>query len=165
MRIALSILICFVVSFANPMIVKGEDLMIANGKRVYFDYTLTVEGEVADTSEGKQPLDYIHGQQMIIPGLERQLEGLKIGDERDIHIKPEEGYGLSNPELIVEVPKERFNVDVEPKEGMMLDMQTDDGRKFTGVIIAVKEGTLRLDFNHPLAGKELNFKIKVVDIK
>jgi FKBP-type peptidyl-prolyl cis-trans isomerase SlyD len=165
MKAGLSILICFVLCFANPMISKGEDLMIGNGKRVYFDYTLTVDGELADTSDGKEPLDYIHGQQMIIPGLERQLEGLKVGDEKEIKVKPEEGYGMPNPELIVDVPRERFNTDVEPEKGMMLDMQTDDGRRFTGIIVAVQENILKLDFNHPLAGKELNFKIKVVDIK
>ena len=145
--------------------VYAEDLMIAPNTTVDVDYTLTVDGQVVDTSEGKAPLQYTQGAGMIIPGLERQLEGLKIGDERDLNVPAAEAYGPVNPTLMIEVPKANLDSGIDPKVGMVLQMQQENGQMVPGTITEVKDQSIVLDFNHPLAGKDLTFKVKVVDIK
>ena len=143
---------------------KGATMTITDGKTVKIDYTLTVDGKVADTSKGKKPLEYVQGKHMIIPGLESQLKGLKVGDTKHVVVSPEDGYGKVNPKLVVQIPKKNLNSNTEPQVGMVLEMTTPDGQKVPGVIKAVDGDTLTVDFNHPLAGKELDFDIKVVDI-
>ncbi|MCA9407256.1 MAG: peptidylprolyl isomerase [Candidatus Omnitrophica bacterium] len=143
---------------------QAEDNVIVDGKTVKFDYTLTVNGTVADSSEGKVPLEYVHGKNMIIPGLEKKLAGLKVGDEQEIVVSPDEGYGQVNPQMIIEVPKANLPPEVEPQKGMVLQMTTQTGQALPGIIEEVKDETVALNFNHPLAGQELAFKIKIVEI-
>ncbi len=83
--------------------------MIKEGSKAKFDYTLTVEGKVADTSAGRGPLEYTHGAGMIIPGLEKELLGMKVGDKKTVTVKPEEGYGPVLQEAIKRVPKEAIS--------------------------------------------------------
>ena len=145
-------------------VAKGEE-MIAKGKTVKFDYTLTVEEKVVDSSLGKEPLEYVQGSNMIIPGLEKQMEGLKVGDERTFTIKPEEAYGMIDQRMVVEIPKSKITTkDFAPEKGMVIQMQTQNG-PMPGMIQEVKADSLMVDFNHPLAGQTLTFKIKVIDIK
>ena len=134
--------------------VWGAEDMIKEGSSVKFDYTLYVEGEVADTSEGKEPLQYTHGTGMIIPGLEAQLDGLKAGDEKKVIVAPEDAYGVVNPQAIVEIPKSNLGEGLDPTVGMVLQMQTKDGQTLNGVVNEIKEEALVMNFNHPLAGKE-----------
>ncbi|MFH1767719.1 MAG: peptidylprolyl isomerase [Candidatus Omnitrophota bacterium] len=144
---------------------RAEKLLIQNGRRVSFDYTLTVEGEVIDSSEKDSPLEYVHGKGQIISGLEKRLEGLKVGDKKTITVTPEEGYGIVNPQAITEVPRRSLPKDLELKEGRYLQVQTSRGGILPAKIIEVKDDTVSLDVNHPLAGKTLNFKIKIVSIE
>ena len=136
---------------------------ITKGKKVRFNYTLTVDGKVVDSSEGHDPLQYIQGQHQIIPGLEKQLEGLKVGDEKEATIKPEEGYGPVDPKAYAEVPKNRLPQG-DLKVGMQLHTVGKDGQPIYATISEVKEESVMMNFNHPLAGKELHFKVKVVEI-
>ncbi len=139
--------------------------MIAKDKIVKFDYTLTVEGKVVDTSEGKEPLQYTQGQSMLIPGLEKQMEGLKAGDERTLVVAPEEAYGVVDPKLVIEVAKDNIDPALKAEKGMVIQMQSQEGQPIPGIIEEVKDTGLVVNFNHPLAGKELSFKIKVIEIK
>jgi FKBP-type peptidyl-prolyl cis-trans isomerase SlyD len=128
------------------------------------EYTLTVDGEVVDSSEGKDAFHYIHGQQQIVPGLEKQLTGMKIGEIKDVTISPAEGYGDIDPAGIVELPKDKLPTDIQAEVGMVLRGMSPDGQGFQAQIKEIKEDKVVLDLNHPLAGKTLNFKVKITDI-
>jgi FKBP-type peptidyl-prolyl cis-trans isomerase 2 len=153
--------LCFVAgsSFA------ADDATITAGKKVKFDYTLTVDGQMVETTQGKQPLDYVHGQKQIIPGLEKELEGMKVGESKKIVVKPEDGYGQVVKEAFREFDKAKLPQGVEPKVGMMLELKDAEGNSYPAAISEVKEKTVMLDFNHPLAGKELSFDVKIVSIE
>ena len=144
---------------------KGEQLMVGQGKTVAFDYELTVEGKQVDTSKGRGPLEYIHGKGQIIPGLEHQIEGMKVGDSKSVVVAAKDAYGVLNPEAFQEVPKKNLPKEMPLEIGMVLKMTTPEGEAFPGVIKEIKEDSVIVDFNHPLAGKELNFKITIVSIK
>mgnify|MGYP001606170277 CR=1 FL=1 len=137
---------------------------IQAGTTVRIDYTLTVDDGVVDSSDGRGPLTYVHGQGEIVPGLERQLAGLKAGDVRDIAVSPEEGYGAANPEAFVEIPKTQLPQDVAPKVGMMLQGMSQQGTPFRATIHEINKKTVTLNLNHPLAGKALAFHVTVVDV-
>ncbi|MFH1359533.1 MAG: peptidylprolyl isomerase [Candidatus Omnitrophota bacterium] len=154
---------CFLLS--SVAVSEGAKAVITKGKKVKFDYTLTVQGKVMDTSEGKDPLEYTQGAGMIIPGLERQLEGLKVGDERTIKVLAKEAYGELDPNAIREMPRTFFPADVTLQQGMMVPLQAKDGQKIVAIIQNINKDTVVLNFNHPLAGQELQFDVKIVDIK
>ena len=128
------------------------------------EYTLTVEGNVVDTTEGRGPFHYIQGRGQLIPGLERELTGLHVGDTKQVSIKPEDGYGAVDPAAFVEVPKEQLPKDIAPTVGMILRGVNPDGKSFRAKINEIKDKSVVLDLNHPLAGKTLNFQVKVMDI-
>ena len=132
---------------------------------VSIDYSLTVEGEIIDASEENDPLEYLQGHQNIIPGLERELYGLKIGDSKEVVVSPKDGYGDIDPEAIIDVPRSEFPKDFALKTGLELQLQSQDGELLNAVIISVSKDKVRLDLNHPLAGKELLFRVTVVDLR
>jgi len=133
--------------------------------KVSIEYTLRLEDNtVVDTNVGSGPLTYVHGSQEIVPGLEKALEGMKIGDSKRVTIKPEEGYGVVNPEAFVEVKKEQI-----PEDALRVDAELQ-GRDASGRVFQVRVAEIRgqavvLDFNHPLAGRTLRFEVKVLDIQ
>lgn len=137
--------------------------MIKEGSKAKFDYTLTVDGKVADTSAGRGPLEYTHGAGMIIPGLEKELLGMKVGDKKTVTVKPEEGYGLVLQEAIKRVPKEAISNANELKVGDMVGT-SNGGHTFRAVVKEIGEKEITLDFNHPLAGKELVFDVEIKEI-
>lgn len=144
--------------------VFAEDApQIADGKTVKFDYTLTVEGKVVDSSEGREPLQYVQGQSQIIPGLEKQMAGLKAGDEKEVDVKAAEAYGELNPKAYAEVPRDKLPKG-DLKVGMQLHSTGQDGQPVFATISEVKKNAVVMNFNHPLAGKDLHFKVKVVEI-
>ncbi|MCA9400677.1 MAG: peptidylprolyl isomerase [Candidatus Omnitrophica bacterium] len=145
--------------------VSAQENIIEEGKTVLFEYTLTVDGEVADSSADRGPLKYIHGQRQIIPGLEDELAGMKVGDKKTVTVPPEKAYGLVNDQMILEVDKERLGEDIEPEVGLSLTLTGDDGQSFQGVITEILEDKLIVDFNHPLAGKDLKFDVEIIDIQ
>ena len=142
-----------------------ESASVQDGKEVSFDYTLTVDGEVIDSSEERGPLKYVHGQGQIIWGLSRQMEGLHIGDEKTIEVTPEEGYGEFDSTAVAEVALTSLPPDINPKVGMVLRMNANDGKSLPVRISAIKDDIAVLDFNHPLAGKTLTFQVKIIDIR
>ncbi len=138
--------------------------MIADGKTVTIDYTLTVDGQILDSSSGKEPLEYTHGQGMLIPGFERELAGMASGETKKITVAPADGYGEITQEAFREVPRSHFPPDIIPEIGLRLSMQTPEGQQVPVAISAVKDEHVVLDFNHPLAGKELNFEVTVISV-
>ncbi len=138
---------------------------IKKGDKIKVDYTGTLDdGTVFDSSEGKQPLEFEVGAGNIIKGFDSAVIGMEKGEEKEIKIPPAEAYGDSNPELIKKFPRDKLPSDKEPKQGMMLVLGTPDGKKIPAKIAEVNEKEVTLDLNHPLAGKALNFKIKIVEI-
>jgi FKBP-type peptidyl-prolyl cis-trans isomerase 2 len=144
---------------------EGGKMVIQDGRLVSFDYTLTVDGEVIETSKEQGPLQYTHGKGEIIPGLAKQLEGLGVGDEKTIEVPPEEAYGPVNPKAFREIPNTSLPADLEPRVGMYLQMQGPGGRILPVRVAEVKEDSVVLDLNHPLAGKTLIFQVKIVSIE
>ena len=143
----------------------AADVVVADGKTVSFDYTLTVDGAVVDNSQGKKPLQYVQGQKKIILGLEKQLAGLKIGDQKKIVVSPEEAYGKVDPKAVQEVDRALIPKDTPLTVGTILEATDPSGHAFPAKITEIKDKTVMLDLNHPLAGKELTFDVKIVDIK
>ena len=143
---------------------KDDAAVVADGKEVAFEYTLTVDGKVVDSSKGKEPLKFLQGSGQIIPGLAKQLNGMKIGDEKNVVLAPEDGYGPVNPKAFKEFPITSLPQGMSPQSGMIIQMSTPDGRAFPVKIAEVKKDTVLIDLNHPLAGKTLNFNIKIVSI-
>lgn len=152
----------------SQAITLGAGSQIQEGSIVSIEYTLTGDdGKVIDSSVGKEPLTYIHGAGQIVKGLERELNGLKVGDQKKVSIKPEDGYGMPNEKAVQEIPREKLPADAlkELKDGQTLVMKAPDGRTIPLKVAKVNEKTVVVDLNHPLAGKTLHFDVKVKDIK
>jgi len=144
--------------------VRAGGVAIHNGSQVAFDYTLIVDGKEIDSSTGRGPLKYTQGDGKIIPGLARQLEGLQVGAEKTIEVKPEEAYGEADPKAFRDVPISDLPPGKKPEAGMMLQAKDRDGRTHIVRIAQVKKDSVVVDLNHPLAGKTLLFKIKIVSV-
>ncbi len=142
----------------------AEEAVIQSGSRVAFDYVLTVENKVVDSSQAKGPLEYTQGDGKLIPGLTKQLEGMKKGDEKIVEVKPEEGYGNPDPAGIKEIPISSLPSDIKPEVGLILQTQDQSGRTFPAKITEIKKDSIIVDLNHPLAGKTLTFKVRIVSV-
>lgn len=139
--------------------------VVQAGSQVSFDYTLTDEsGKVIDSSNGKKPMTYVHGQGQIIPGLEKELAGMAAGAGKKVTVKPEEAYGQVNPQAFQEVPREQLPPGAL-KVGTQLTAQGPQGQSVPVRVHEVKEKTVVMDFNHPLAGKTLSFDVKITEVK
>jgi len=167
MRLLRFFLICVFTIFATADMAnaKENNVTIQSGKQVSFDYTLMVDGKVVDSSKDRGPLTYTHGKGEIIDGLSKQLEGMKIGEEKDIAVPPQEAYGNIDSQAFKEYPKTSLPSSQAPQVGMYLQMKSPDGRIFPVRIAEVKKDTVLVDFNHPLAGKTLNFQVKIISIQ
>ncbi len=138
---------------------------IANNTVVSIDYTLTGDdGQVIDTSEGREPLQYLHGHQNIIPGLEKAIEGKSEGEELEVAVQPEEGYGPYRDELVQDVPKEAFAGVEKVEPGMTFQAESNAG-PMTVMVKEVGEETVTVDGNHMLAGQVLNFKVAIKSVR
>jgi FKBP-type peptidyl-prolyl cis-trans isomerase SlyD len=139
---------------------------IQNNSAVSFHYKLTGDDGISiDSSEGKEPLDYLHGAGNIIPGLEKALEGKTIGDSLTVAVTAAEGYGEVQKELIQEVPKEAFQGIDTIEVGMQFEAQTGQGGTVPVTVIDVTDDLVTVDGNHPLAGKNLNFDVTIEDVR
>ena len=136
----------------------------ANDKvKVHYKGTLS-NGEIFDTSEGKDPLEFTLGAGQVIPGFDNAVQGLKIEESKTINIPAAEAYGELKDELIQQVPKAQLPPEIKPEVGMQLASQTPDGQRIPLVITKVEEDTITMDANHPLAGKDLTFELTLVSI-
>ena len=138
---------------------------IQEGSHVALEYTLSDEtGKVIESNKGKEQMSYIHGKGQIIPGLEKQLSGMKVGEEKKVQVKPEDGYGPINPEAFQEISKDKLPPEAL-KVGTMLMAQGPQGQGIPARVHEIKDNTVIMDFNHPMAGKTLSFDIKISEIK
>ncbi|HOV38668.1 MAG TPA: peptidylprolyl isomerase [Spirochaetales bacterium] len=134
-------------------------------KHVSFHYKGTLDdGTVFDTSEGKEPLSFIYGVGQLIPGLEDQMKGMKMGDKKTIKVLAADAYGPYREDMVVPVPKKDFPENITPEVGMQLMAQT----MFGPVPVRIKdvnEDTIFIDYNAPLAGKDLTFEVQIVEVR
>lgn len=139
--------------------------MITNGSVVSFEYTLSDEnGKVLESNKGEEPVTYTHGEHQIIPGLEKGLSGMAVNDEKQICVQPQDAYGPVNPEGFKEVS--RNDIPAQGLEvGHILHARGPRGEDFSVRVHEIKPETVILDLNHPLAGKTLNFDIKILSIE
>jgi FKBP-type peptidyl-prolyl cis-trans isomerase SlyD len=138
---------------------------VQDGLVVSMDYKLTVDGEVLDSSEDAGPLQFLAGYGNIVPGLEREMIGMKIGESKDVVVKPEDGYGEFDDEAFMDVPRNEFPSDMEIEEGLELNVTDEDGQNQYARVESLTAENVRLDFNHPLAGAELHFNVKVLALR
>lgn len=149
---------------ATQAITLKPGAAIQEGSIVSIEYTLTDDtGKVVDSNVGKEPLTYLHGSGQIVPGLEKELTGLKVGDQKKIVVKPEDGY-RPDPNAFQEIPKDKLPREAQ-KVGTMLATKGPQGQTIAMRVHEVKEKTVVVDFNNPLAGKTLNFDVKVMEIQ
>ena len=140
--------------------------VIKKGDKVKVEYTGSLEdGTVFDSSDQHDaPLEFVVGAGQLIKGFDEAVVGMKIGEEKEITIPPEEAYGPHNPEFVKDMPREMFPEDQEIKPGMVFMVNLEDGRQIAVRVSKVSDGMVTIDLNPPLAGKTLVFKIKVVDV-
>ena len=139
------------------MAIKAENSVVG------IEYELTEVGssEVIDTNKESHPLEFVSGKGMIIPGLESQLVGMNEGDSAKIEVKAVDAYGELNPEAKQTLPKEQFD-GVELEKGLMLYGQGEDGKQVQVIVDSFTDTEVTIDFNHPLAGKDLLFSVTVL---
>jgi FKBP-type peptidyl-prolyl cis-trans isomerase SlyD len=155
---------------ASPAMLRAaekakQENVVKDGSVVSLQYSLSEEnGSLIDTNKGKDPLKYTHGSKQIVPGLEKELTGMKVGGEKRVKVKPEDGYGLVDPKGFQEVAKEQIPAN-GMKVGATLAAKGPQGQEIPVRIHEIKEKTVVLDLNHPMAGKTLLFDIKILDIQ
>ncbi len=139
-------------------------MIISENAAVLFHYTLTdEEGTQLDSSKGKEPLAYLHGHKNIIPGLEKAMEGKQAGDVMEVNIEAADAYGELQEQMIQEVPRKTFQAD-DITVGMRFEAQTPNG-PVSVVVTGVTDETVTVDGNHPLAGKNLNFDVRIDTVR
>jgi len=145
---------------------EGEESMVKKGDTIQVEYTGTLkDGTVFDKSVEGQPLEFTVGSGQIIPGFDKAVEGMKVNEEKNVTIKPEEAYGVRDETLKRKFPRSSLPADLNPEKGMQLTMTNQNGQQFLVTVFEVSDEEITVDLNHPLAGKELNFDIKVSGIK
>ena len=140
--------------------------MIEHNKVVSINYEVIDPSTMAtvDSNKDSKPLEFIVCHAQVIEGLEKQIMGAKAGDSLDFSVSPEQGYGIRNPDLIQELDREQFsNIDLE--KGMTLFGQAENGMPVQVIVADFNDKTVIVDYNHPLAGKTLNFKVEVLDVR
>jgi FKBP-type peptidyl-prolyl cis-trans isomerase 2 len=141
-------------------------MAVKEGNIVHVEYTGTFDdGEVFDSSEGGEPLVFQVGACQVIEGFEKAVLGKEKGQDIKIRLTPDQAYGEYDKEAVQDVPRAQFPKDQTPEPGMCLHIQTPDGDELSAWIKEVKDDAITLDFNHPMAGKILNFKMKIVEVE
>jgi FKBP-type peptidyl-prolyl cis-trans isomerase SlyD len=162
---SLGTLVALLVLLATAPAGAQPKAAIEKGSSVKIEYTLKDDkGEVLDTNAGKEALAFTQGAQQIIPGLDRALLGMKTGDSKKVTVKPEDAYGAVDPKAEAEVPKDALPQGAAVA-GTRLLARGQDGQPRPVTVKAVKDTTVLLDLNHPLAGKTLFFDVKVVSVE
>ncbi len=136
-----------------------------SGDTVRIHYTGTLlDGSTFDSSEGRDPLEFVVGSGQIIPGLDAAIPGLAVGDKKEVNVPCQEAYGPINPEMRQAIPREGIPDEVPLEIGIQLQMQSPDGQVLPVTVVELDEATVTLDANHPLAGQDLIFNIEVTSI-
>jgi FKBP-type peptidyl-prolyl cis-trans isomerase SlyD len=142
-----------------------EQLKVDDGQVVSMDYVLLVDGKVIDSSEAGKPLQFIQGMGHIIPGLEHELYDMKIGENKKVVVLPKDGYGEVDAEAFMDVPRDSFPANVPLEKGTELELREQSGHTMLARIDTISDENIRLNMNHPLAGKELHFDVKIAGLR
>ena len=172
MRLKLLVLaaVLALLELRSPVLLRSaekakEDKVVKDGTVVSLQYSLSGEdGKLIESNKGKDPLKYTHGSKQIVPGLEKELAGMKVGGEKRVTVKPEDAYGVVSSKAFQEVPKEQIPAN-GLKVGAILAAKGPQGQEIPVRVHQIKEKTVVLDLNHPMAGKTLLFDIKILDIQ
>ena len=148
-------------------------MTITKDKIVTLVYQLRVDdknGNIIETVEKEKPFVFLCGADLMLPKFEENLSGMKAGDNFEFILKCEDAYGLASEEAVMDLPKNIFDVDGKTEddlltEGNVIPMKNDDGQKFNGVIVEVKDETVIMDFNHPLSGDDLHFTGNIIEVR
>ena len=138
---------------------------VQNGVVVSMEYTLHVDGELLDTSDGQGPLQFLTGYGNIIPGLENEMIGMKIGDSKEVVVQPADGYGEFDDQAFMKVPRSDFPKEMLLEVDAEINMRDDEDHARYAHIESIEGDMVTLNFNHPLAGDELHFHVKVVALR
>ncbi len=145
-------------------------MTVDKNKVVALSYTLTVDGKTADQATAEKPLEYIHGTGMLLPRFEEEVHGKQEGEDFQFTLSPEEGYGVHKNEYVFDLPIEAFMVDGKIREdllvqGRVIPMLDSQGNVLQGTVVSVGKDSVKMDFNHPMSGKTLNFSGKVESVR
>ena len=145
-------------------------MKIEANKVVEFCYELEVDGQVVDRTTAEKPLDYIHGTGSLLPKLEEHIEGMEPGCKFDVTLSPADGYGETDPNRIIDLPKAAFAVNGEVREDLLvpgntIPMMNSMGGVIPGVVLEVSEESVKMDLNHQMAGKTLHFTGEVISVR
>lgn len=141
-------------------------LTVADGMVVSLDYTLRLDdGQVIDSSDGREAFQFLQGRGQIIPGLEQALYGMAVGEEKEVEVGPADGYGETDPGAYQRVPHDIFPPNMELTEGTELHLKDQSGRAIEAYVSEISPEGVLLDFNHPLAGETLYFQVKIADLR
>jgi FKBP-type peptidyl-prolyl cis-trans isomerase SlyD len=140
-------------------------LKVADGQVIEMDYTLRVDGAIIDASSEHGPIEFIQGKGNIIPGLEKALYGMTVGESKDVVVLAGDAYGEKDSQAYMEVPRNQFPVDIPMESGTQMELHDEAGQPMVARIDRVGETSVWLDFNHPLAGKELHFAVKIAGLR
>ena len=142
----------------------SQELRIGPDREVTLHFALKLEnGEVVDSTEGKAPATFTVGNGNLLPGFEVALYGFKAGDKRSLQIEPENAFGQPNPQNVQVMPRGQFQ-DMELSEGLLIIFNDAANAELPGVVKAFDEQQVTIDFNHPLAGKTLNFEVEIIEV-
>jgi len=157
--------------FGSATLIQAETadgatkLVVSKGKHVSLEYTLKLnDKDVVESNVGGEPMTYVHGSQEIVPGLEKALEGMSVGEKKHVAVKPADAYGEVDQKAIQEV-KKSLVPEHAWKVGAELEARGPEGQSLFPHVTEVKADSVVLDFNHPLAGKTLYFDVKILDIR
>ena len=141
-------------------------MAIGQNKVVTMNYTLKdMQGNVIQSTDQKEPFQFLSGNQQILPKLENEIDNMIIGSKKNVKIPAPEAYGEYNDELVLAIKKEEFPEDINPEVGDQLEMQDPSGRRVPVIIKGITDEAELIDVNSPLAGKDLTFEVELVDIK
>ena len=139
---------------------------VEHGVVVKLEYTLQIEDELVESTDEEGPIEFLHGYDEIIPGLEAALYGMHVGQEKDVIVDPEDGYGEYDADAFEEVPLDIFPDDMDLSLGMPVELYDEDADETVeGFIAEIRTDSVVVDLNHPLAGETLNFHVKVVGLR
>ena len=144
---------------------QTEPHIVAEGMVVSVAYVLTVDGEEVSRMTAEEPMEYLHGYQEIVPGLEAALAGKKIGDTFTVTLSPAEGYGEYDAENFEEIDRGDIPFSEELEVGTDLEVEDEEGNTYLATVTEIRNDSVVLDFNHPLAGKSLTYDVEVTDIR
>ena len=142
-----------------------SELTVSKNVVVGLAYTLYVDGAIEDHAPASAPLEYLHGRGNLIPGMETQIEGMKVGEKKQITVDPADGYGEHDPELVIALDRSLLPAGYPLHKGHYLPLGDEAGNHYKGLILSWDENTITVDINHPMAGKTLVFDVEIVSLR